>query len=70
MIESNLFIGLSQETILLSIKNHSRFYLNSVLIPLGWFQDDFLRLDKKLKKPIQTNEFPSFVRQLNLYGFR
>lgn len=43
---------------------------DSFVINKDLFQDGFLRLDKAAKKPIQTKEFPSFVRQLNLYGFR
>ncbi|CBY32431.1 unnamed protein product [Oikopleura dioica] len=34
------------------------------------FDHQFLKLSKEEKAPIQTKEFPSFIRQLNLYGFR
>ena len=34
------------------------------------FDEGFLQRPKAEKAPIQTKEFASFIRQLNLYGFR
>ena len=34
------------------------------------FDEGFLQRPKAEKVPIQTKEFASFIRQLNLYGFR